>query len=229
MKTTNKNSFVHKTAAWISKHRYGFLQTVFFILTAFSLLWMYFYGEPENPDGRGLWTKPEGYFLALYLAFFNSGLFGSDAEMKFRAFNCAVLFGYLLALVWCGYWAISYVFPTGAAALITVFYRKIRPEDCWTSYGRLIFFSCIVWVSAAIVPIAYTRYEDYFEDYLKKDQEYTRQAKETPVIKVVDSKDDYIYTEEYGLEQISSSQDIPKGSMIHRLPTKDGKVFVVAE
>lgn len=227
MKTTNKNSFVRDIAAWISEHRYGFLQIIFFTLTAISLLWIHHYGEAHNLTNRGLWTRIESYAVASLIPASCMGLFFSDTYRPFKAFIFTVLWGYILITVWCAYWEISYAFPVAAAALITLFYKDIRTEDHFTSNRTIAATILIIWFTAAFATGLLFGHMGYKSDIEK--QEFSRQAKETPVIKVVDSKDGYIYTEEYGLEQMSFNQDIPKGSMIHRLPTKDGKVFVTAE
>ena len=40
MKPTITNPTIRKTAAWISKHRYGFYKLSFFLLLVLSLIWL---------------------------------------------------------------------------------------------------------------------------------------------------------------------------------------------
>lgn len=222
---TTKNFYV-KAKAWMSKHRYGFLQTVFFTLLIISLLWMYFSGELHNFSGRVFWTRIEGYFGASIASICSLLLLFSDFERKFRAFIFAVLWGYLLTLAWCAYGEIPYVFPAIAAIVMTALYMDIRTDDRKTS-KKTITAAIIVWFfSGCVISILFCHMGYKFD--LKK-QEYTKQALEIPTIKAVDCKDCYIYTEEYGLERTYDCPDIPKGSMIHRLPVEDGKVFVTVE
>ncbi len=223
---TTKN-FCVNAKAWISKHRYGFLQTVFFTLLVISSFWMYFSGELHNISDRDFWTRMEGYFGAFILSFYSLLWFFSDTERKFRAFIFAVMWGYLLTLVWCAYWEISYLLPIAAAALITLCYKDIRTDDDSTSNKTIACVIFVIWGLTAFVPSLVLSFIGYKFD-LKK-QEYAKQALEIPAIKAVDYKDCYIYTEEYGLERTYNSPNIPKGSMIHRLPVEDGKVFVTVE
>ena len=65
MKPTITNPTIRKTAAWISKHRYGFLQTVFFLLLVLSLIWLEG-KELHNLDERNVWTRIEGYASAFF-------------------------------------------------------------------------------------------------------------------------------------------------------------------
>ncbi len=225
MKPTITNPTIRKTAAWISKHRYGFLQTVFFLLLVLSLIWLEG-KELHNLDERNVWTRIEGYASAFFISSFNVGLFFSDAWPKFRAFNCAVLFGYLLAMVWCAYWAISYVFPAIAAIVMTALYMDIRTDDQQTS-KKTIIAAIVAWFfSGFVISILFSK-SGYETDL--KNQEYANQAIEIAPIKAVDCKDSYIYTEEYGLEKMYTPVEVPKGSKVHRLPLGDEGVFIVVE
>ena len=227
METTNKHVHIRAFAAWISAHRYGFIQAVCLFFLTLSLTWMLFYGEPRNPFDRGFWTRMEGYAVAIMIPGFSLALFFSDENSKFRAFIFSVFWGYLLALIWCAYWGIPYAYPIAAAALITIFYKNIRPDDYRTSNKKIATVIISIWFLSAFASGVFLSHIGY-SNFLKK-QEYTKQAINIPTIKAVDCKDCYIYTEEYGLEKMYNCPDIPEGSMIHRLPVEDGKVFVVAE
>lgn len=227
MRTSNN---VHSCAftAWISLHRYGLIQTAFFILLILSLTWMYFFGEPYPYDERGFFSLMSGYISAFIFPFFCTMLFFSS-DYKFKAFIFAVLWGYLLALSWCAYWGIPYPLPITAAGLLTLFYKEIRPSDKNTKAGTIL-GAIIIWFFAGLMISILFSCLQYRTTV--KVREYTQQALNMPVIKVIDSKGSYIYTEEYGLEKMyHSTQHIPSGSSVHRLPVDedDGDVFIVAE
>ena len=120
-----------------------------------------------------------------FISSFSVGLFFSDAWPKFRAFNCAVLFGYLLAMVWCAYWAISYVFPAIAAIVMTALYMDIRTDDQQTS-KKTIIAAIVAWFfSGFVISILFSK-SGYETDL--KNQEYANQAIEIAPIKAVDCK-----------------------------------------
>lgn len=227
MKTTNKNSFVRKFAEWVSKHPYSFLQTVFLILLGLSLIWIL--REPLNFFDKGFWIKMEGYIPAFLFPLVLLAAFSPELNSRLRPFAFTVLWGYLLVLSWCTYWEISYIFPIIAAGTLTGFYynkiRKDRPSEA----KRLFWVSIIVWGLGGFGSSLGFSY--WGQEQELKEQNYARQAIEIPAIKVIDSKDNLIYTEEYGLEKIKSyhSIHIPKGCMVHRLQIEDGMVFVLPE
>ena len=227
---TNNKVHSRAFAAWVSLHRYGFMQVVFSILTALSLLWMYFYGEPYPYTERGFFSLMGGYVSAFIFPWVCMAFFFRDGVIQFMAFIHAVLCGYLLAITWCAYWGISYIFPIAAAGLLTIFYKEIRPNDKDTKNKTL--FAAVIWIwfisgFALATVFSYLQYKD-----ILKDKGYTQRALNMPTIKAIDCKDSYIYTEEYGLEKVYHyTTPIPAGSLIHRLPVdeEDGDVFIVAE
>jgi len=211
-KTKTLKSFeISAFRTWFLKHTYGFLQAIFFILLALSAVWMYYYGDFTDIYSRSLCCDVGGYFVALmppfFLAFFP--IFAGD---KWNAFIKTVSLGFLLAQVWFLYWGFSYILPFFIALLLTCFYKKIRPDDNIASRVDIIAACILYWLIplCAAVTVSYFSHKTHL-----KQQEYARQAIEVPVIKAIDSKGSYVYTEEYGIEKMYNHQEISAGSMIH--------------
>lgn len=219
-------------AAWISKHRYGCLQGMFLCLTVVSLVWMLFYGDASDYDDRGVLVRYEGYGFAFVLPFIVCMVFFSHRETcethkrKWDRFIFTVLWGYLFISFWCSILEISYLFPIAAAACITGLYKKIQPNDKYTTNLEVVLKTVIIW---GISFLAAGFFSSIGLEESRQEQEYIRRAGAQPIIELVDVRDNYIFTKEFGLEQTTKSAKISKGSKIHRLPTEDGKVFILAE
>ena len=193
------------------------------------MIWIFKFSGICDEDlcARGFWIRTEGFIFAAMITVFGCFLsLGTDENNdKWNAFILAEMWAFLLVMIWCWFWGITYLVPIAGIMIATGFYKKIRSSDYHITNGRLIRYLAIHGLAlAAALFLSHLGREGYLEE-----QEHIRQAKKIPVIETVDTKDNYIFTKEYGLEKACNLFKAKKGSKIHRLPVKNGEVFVLVE
>lgn len=221
-----KDSKRSKVKNFYRLHCYGIWQTIFFFLLVFSIAGLMMFYQPEIPSSRGFWIRNEAFGFAFFIPFFAGVLCWLSFNSRWIAFSFTVLWGYLLALIWCWFFGITYLIPLAIAAIIIGNYNKIQKKDLYLK--RHIVIRKVVLLSLATICASMFFGYTGRKNYLLK-QEYIHEAKQIPTIELVDAKDNYIFTKEYGLEKATRHVKAAKGDKIHRLSVENGEVFVLVE
>ena len=126
----------------------------------------------------------------------------------------------------CSFLAIPYWIPLILACFAFGFAGKselLKYED-----NALNYMSIVIYVILGIlVTIECSRECNYH----KKEQIYIERALKTPAVEVIDVKENFILTKEFGMEKVNKciETDFKKGDKVHRIPFEDGEVLIVKE
>ena len=218
-----------KIGAYVKEHTWGFSAYCVTIIFAASCIWLFGYNGFDNAflqdvNDRNLWIWPEGYFWACVLSII---IFAETLRAETKQvvlFSFVIWLAFLTAQLWCCFFAIPYLLPIIGACAVHLCYRKIN----YARYEKEVafFFSAFLFIvlGIAVTFLSNSSYEKY-----KKEQLFEEKALKNNEIELLDVKENFILTKEFGLEKVNKNveNDFKKGDMVHRIPFEDGEVIIV--
>ena len=227
---TSVTKLLKNVGAYVKIHAWGFSACCLPIILVVSFVWLWGYNGHEkvllsSTDERSFWTWSTGYLLSsiISLVLF---LYSLNCRKKVILFNFVLFMAFVTAQFWCSFLAIPYWIPIILACLAFGFAGKselLEYED-----NALNYMSIVIYVILGIlVTIECSR--EY--NYHKKEQIYIERALKTPAVEVIDVKENFILTKEFGMEKANKciENDFKKGDKVHRIPFEDGEVLIVKE
>ena len=222
---SEKKNVFSKIDAFLKKHPWGCVGWTIFVLLVFSLIFVFALGGKEligNTDNRTLFSRDLTYIVTVI---FSLSVISSSAnklylEENFFFFICWLAL--VLMEIWCWFFGLSFLLPVNVifvVCLCYIFWHKSTPS--------FLVWKKILWLyaSAGIAfGIAYGEYRIY-----KGTQNAIQKALKEPAIELIDKKDTYIFTREFGLERVSDKtplDSLKKGDLIHRFKTDDYVIIV---
>ena len=234
-----KKKFFSKIGNFLKKHPWGCLAWSLFILTLCSLFCLFFFREAlyldlsdgqdfqSHLEGRSLGTRSFAYFVVCFAAFlllWVNSLFQKlyNKERLFFFILCEIL---TLAEIWCWFFNITFLVPLGIILIILLCRKHISLAQDLENYYISLSAVLIIFCGGLATASATFEYYDH-QEY----QNNIQKALQSSTIELIDIKDRYIFTQEFGLEKTSDDTPITslkKGDKVHRLPMRGDVVFVV--
>ena len=224
-----KTNLWNRAWTYVKIHVWGFSACCLPIILIASIMWLWGYNGHEkllsSPDERSFWTWSTGYILPCFgsLILF---LYSLNHRKSVILFNFVLFMGFVIAQLWCSFLAIPYWVPLILACIAFGFAKKselLKYED--NALNNM--FIVIYIVMGMLVTAACSRECNYH----KKEQIYIERALKTPAVEVLDVKENFILTKEFGLEKANTNVEISvkKGDKVYRIPFEDGEVIIVKE
>ena len=220
-----KKNVFRKIDAFLKKHPWGCVGWTIFVLLAFSLIFVFFLEGKDlvsNTDNRTLWNRDLGYIVTII---FSLSVITSSANKLYLEENLFFLICWLaLALmeIWCWFFGVTFFLPANVIFVVCLgylFWHKDTPS--------FIIWKKILWLYTGVgiaLGVSFGEYRLY-----KKTQQSIQKALLNPEIELIDKKDNYIFTNEFGLEKVSDKTPIDslkKGDLIHRFMTDDEVIII---
>ncbi len=190
------------------------------------LLILFFDFPPIRTDGRSLWYRSEAYFISSMISVLACLIVFMNGQTLYRYGKSCLNYAYIatwahiICNIYACRWEIPFVVPSVITALLVV--TLFRNERYLSIMGILVILITLVSAfGAAHISLSGNIIE----------HEHALQAKQNPPIVLIDVKDNYIVTQEFGLEQqkehCHTQQPIlAKGDSIYRTEIPDGLVWI---
>lgn len=220
-----KKNVFRKIDAFLKKHPWGCVGWTIFVLLVFSLLFVFAFDGNElvgDTTNRTIWTRDLTYIVTVIFALSVAASSMNRLYLEENLFFLICWLALALMEIWCWFFDITFLVPVNVIFVVClgyIFWHKNTPS--------FLVWKKIIWlyISAGIAfGAAFGEYHIY-----TKTQKAIHNALQKPAVELIDKKDTYIFTNEFGLEKVSEQtplDSLNKGDMIHRFK-QDDYVFVV--
>lgn len=220
-----KRNVFRKIDVFLKKHPWGCVGWIIFVLLVLSLVFLFAFGGTDlavASQKRNLWSIDLGYIVTsiFALTFVASSVNKLCTEENFFFLICWLAL--VLMEFWCWFFGVTFFLPANVifvVCLCYLFWNKDTPS--------FFVWKKILWLYASAgiaLGVSFGEYRIYQET-----QQGIQKALQKPAIELIDKKDNYIFTNEFGLEKVSGqtpTDSLEKGDMIHRFKN-DEYLFVV--
>lgn len=201
-------------------------------LTAWGLfgilvLSLIFACPPFNIDGRSFWCRSEAYWVGSIISIFfcalalqthdQTQIMDRDDRNGFYISTWA----YICLNVYACRWEIPFAVPVlFSVLLLTMLQRNVRKLIIISIAGALIVFLGAFFIAKSCWKTNLNEYE------------YSEKARQSLPVEIVDAKDNYIFTREFGLEKsithlyLRSNETTEKGDTVFRFLAPNGDVWI---
>ncbi len=222
-----KKNVFSKIDAFLKKHPWGCVGWTFLVLLAFSFIFLFGLGGDEfavSSEERTLWTNDVGYIITSLFALSIIASSSNKLYLEENLFFFLCWLALVLMEIWCWFFGVTFLLPVNAIFLVCLCYIFLHKNT-----PSFLVWKKILWlyISAGIaLGITYGEYRMY-----KEVQNSIQKALKEPAIELIDKKDTYIFTHEFGLEKVSDKtplDSLEKGDLIHRFKT-DEEVIIIKQ
>ena len=221
-----KKNVFRKIDAFLKRHPWGCVGWSFFVLLISSLVFLFAFNGCESAVGtdRGIWTNDVGYIITTLFGLSIIFVSLDDIDVDESLFFCICWLALALAETWCWFFGLTFLLPVNILLIVCLYYLFWRK-----SIPKVFIWKKILWLFIGTGIAFGVSYRQYF--VYQETQRGIQKALQTPVIELIDVKDSYIFTKEFGLERVSDKtplDSIKKGDKVHRLKT-DNCVLIVKQ
>ena len=220
-----KKNIFSKLGNFLKKHPWGCVGWTVLALLAASLIFLFVFSGfkfAEDLVGRGIWTRNLAYIVTVAFSLSMISVSIDKLDGKEILFFSICWLTLALMETWCWFFDVTFLLPVCIIFVVCLCYlfgHKSTP--------KFIIWKKILWlfISTGIAfGVSLGEYSLY-----KKLQYALQKALQSPPIELIDIKDEYIFTKEFGLEKVcvqTQMDSLKKGDMIYRFKT-DNCVYII--
>lgn len=205
-------------------HTYGIWQGVLFTTAVLCLIYTCLALDVSVLVKRGFWCQASGAILAIIIPLLFSLISAAEPSpyknREQRAFIFVLIWAYMTLQLLFLIGNLPFVIPIILAPGALIWFQKKNSKAPRRIQGG-------IWALIGLTLIASLLFAGYEVNTNKQNKALTEQALKNPIIKVLDVKENYIYTKEFGLERMQREIPLSHGQEIYRTETEDGHIFVV--
>ena len=220
-----KKNVFSKISTFLKKHPWGCVGWTIFVLLMFSFIFLFAFDGTElaiNLQNRRFWTIELGYIVTSLISITMISSSVNRLSVEENLFFSICWLALVLMETWCWFFDVTFLLPVCIIFVVCLCYlfgHKSTP--------KFIIWKKILWlfISTGIAfGVSLGEYSLY-----KKLQYALQKALQSPPIELIDIKDEYIFTKEFGLEKVcvqTQMDSLKKGDMIYRFKT-DNCVYII--
>lgn len=222
-----KKNVFSKISTFLKKHPWGCAGWTIFVLLMFSFIFLFAFDGTElaiNLQNRRFWTIELGYIVTSLISITMISSSVNRLSVEENLFFSICWLALVLMETWCWFFNITFIWPANVifvVCLCYIFWHK--------STQSFIVWKKVLWLYASVGIALGASFGEY--RVIQETQHEIQEALQRPAIELIDKKDNYIFTNEFGLERVSDKtplDSLKKGDLIHRFKT-DEKVIIIKQ